>query len=684
MVTKTQANRFVSVTSPLGADVLLLVSMTGQEHLSRLFTYDLELVSEHKGIDTNKILGDTVTIPLVMPNNEKRYFNGFVSRFTNEGTDGGYTRFRATLVPWLWLLTRTSDCRIFQEKTVPDIIKEVFRDNGFSGFDDRLTGSYRTWEYCVQYRETAFNFVSRLMEQEGIYYYFEHQQGQHTLVLADSIRAHGAYPGYEMIKFFPPSGSGRRDEEHVSQWSVSHEVRPGSYTHKDYDFKVPRKAMKTVSKIEQDHPAAEGKIFDYPGEYTEYNDGETYAKTRIEELHAGFEVARGDTDAHGLACGFTFELDNHPDPQQGREYLVTSANYSINSDAFGSGGQGGDQAYTCQFTAIDTKQPFRPARITPKPIIQGLQTAIVVGKDGEEIWTDKYGRVKVKFHWDRYNPPDENASCWIRVSQVWAGKSWGAMFIPRIGQEVIVEFIEGDPDRPMITGRVYNGDNMPPYPLPNDRNCSGFKSNSTKGGGGYNEIKFDDTKGTEQIVIHGQYDMNTTVKHDRSTTLETGNDTLAVQTGTRSVTVKGDTSLTVQAGNRSVSVTGGNYSADVNGGDFSGVASAAVKLHGKGAGAQMTGDAAGVTITGNGGPGVKVDGTPNFEATGASLAQITSPLVKIGDTVIEVKGSTITIDGSSVIKLVSGGSSIEITPGGININSSGPVTVTGAVVKHNS
>ncbi len=519
MITRTQANRFVSVKSPLGPDALLLLSMTGQEQLSNLFRYELDLVSEQASIDTNKILGDAATVVLQMPSGQPRYFNGFVSRFTNEGLDGGYTRFRATLVPWLWLLTRTSDCRIFQEKTVPDIIKEVFRDNGFSGFDDRLTGSYRTWEYCVQYRETDFNFVSRLMEQEGIYYYFEHHDGHHVLVLADSISAHGPYPGYDTIKFFPPGGSGHRDEETVSDWSVSHEVLPGSYVHNDFDFKAPKKNLVTLRKIAREHPAADGELYDYPGEFVEYGEGETYARTRIEELHARFEVTSGAADAHGLACGYTFELDNHPDPQQNREYLVTAATYSIESDAFGTGSSGtGGQAYTCQFSAMDTKQPYRPHRVTPKPIVQGPQTAIIAGKSGEEIWTDKYGRVKVQFHWDRYGKADESASCWIRVSQGWAGKNWGAMYIPRIGQEVIVEFLEGDPDRPIITGRVYNGDNMPPYTLPSNATQSGVKTRSSKGGSpaNFNEIRFEDKKGEEHLYIHAEKDQNIVVENDRS------------------------------------------------------------------------------------------------------------------------------------------------------------------------
>ena len=525
MITRTAANRFVSVQSPLGADALLLTSMAGQEQLSRLFSYELDLISEQKSIDTNQILGDTVTVELTMPSDERRYFNGFVSRFTQEGVDGGYTRLRATLVPWLWFLTRTSDCRIFQEKTVPDIIKEVFRDNGFSGFDDRLTGSYRTWEYYVQYRETDFNFVSRLMEQEGIYYYFEHKNGQHVLVLADSISAHHAYPGYETIKFFPPGGNGHRDEEHVSDWSVRYEVLPGSFVHNDFDFKAPKKPLETFSKVKRDHPAGEGELYDYPGEFTEHGDGQAYAKARIEELHAGFEVARGDTDAYGLACGYTFELANHPDPQQGREYLVTGANYRIESDAFGSGGQGrggGGEAYTCRFSAIDTKQPFRTARTTPKPMIQGPQTAVVSGKGGEEIWTDKHGRVKVSSTWDRHSEADENASCWIRVVPDLGRQELGRRSSSRgSARRSSSSSSRATPIEPIITGRVYNGDNTPPYSLPANATQSGVKSRSSKGGSpaNFNEIRFEDKMGEEEVYIHAEKNQTIMVENDLSETV---------------------------------------------------------------------------------------------------------------------------------------------------------------------
>jgi len=436
---------------------------------------------------------------------DTRYFNGLVSSFAQRRRIGRLARYEANVVPWLWLLTRTSDCRIFQDQKVPDIIKAIFGDHGLTDFDDRLTRTYRQWEYCVQYRETDFNFVSRLMEQEGIYYFFDHENGKHKLVLCDSASAHQTYPGYEEISYRPPEQA-KTDIEHIHDWTIEKRVEPGSFTLNDFDFKNPKKALLTQSQITRQHLAADFAMYDYPGEYTEFGDGEHYARLRIEELHAQHEVGRGAADARGIAAGRTFTLIDYPRQDQCREYLVTSSSVTGQADEYDSKGNpsGRGPLCLCSFATIPASDPYRTTRITPKPVIEGPQTAIVCGKAGEEIFTDKYGRVKVKFHWDRRSKADETSSCWIRVSQPWAGKKWGAMFIPRIGQEVIVEFLEGDPDRPIITGRVYNGDEMPPYTLPANKTRSTIKSNSSKGGAGYNEIRYEDLKGKEQIYIHAE------------------------------------------------------------------------------------------------------------------------------------------------------------------------------------
>jgi type VI secretion system secreted protein VgrG len=541
-----QQHREAEVITPLGKDVVLLTSMSGAERLGRLFEYQLELASTNHQINAADIVGQNVSIRLDLPAGEPRYFNGFVSCFTQAPASGRLARYRATVVPWLWFLTRTADCRIFQEKKVPDIIKEVFRNHGLTEFEDRLSGKYRVWEYCVQYRETDFDFVSRLMEQEGIYYFFKHDNGKHTLVLADSGSAHQSYPDYEQIRYHP-SDKGAISEECISEWLVQTSLQPGAYALKDFDFKNTKKDLLARAQVARSHEGADFEVYDYPGEYTEFGDGENYARRRIEEMQAQYEIITAASDARGICAGCTFSLTEHPRGDQNREYMVTSAEYKVDMGDFYSVGEGSGQCdYSVSFTAIDAKQPFRAPRTTPKPSIPGPQTAIVVGPSGEEICTDKYARVKVQFHWDRYGKADENSSCWIRVAQVWAGKKWGAMYIPRIGQEVIVEFLEGDPDQPIITGRVYNGQATPPYDLPSNQTMSTLKSNSSKGGKGFNEIRFEDKKGDEQIFIHAEKDQDIRVKNDakewigQDRHLIVKRDQLEEVRGDKHLTVKGD------------------------------------------------------------------------------------------------------------------------------------------------
>ncbi len=518
----TQENRELEIATPLGKDVLLITSMSGTEQLGRPFEYQLELASEDHQIKYTKIVGQNVTIRLNLPGDNTRYFNGFISCFTQILPKGGLACYRATMVPWLWFLTRTADCRIFQEKKIPDIIKQVFGDHGLDYDTSDLKGDYRLWPYCVQYRETDFNFVSRLMEQEGIYYYFKHENGKHSLALIDMAGAHEPYPDFEELEYHP-ADKGTTTKECVSDWVVRTHLQPCSYALNDFDFTKTKTEMLVRAIAERKHAHATFEIYDYPGEYTMPSDGNEYARKRIEELQAQYEVVSAISDVRSIRTGYTFTLAKHSREDQNKKYLITSAHYNIDVGEFYSGVErGGGCAYSCSFTAIDATQPFRSPRITPKPSIPGPQTAMVVGPSGEEICADEYGRVKVQFHWDREGKADDNSSCWIRVAQVWAGKNWGAMYIPRIGQEVIIEFLEGDPDRPIITGRVYNDKAMPPYELPSEKTKSTIKSNSSIGGGGFNEIRFEDKKGEEQIFIHGEKDLHIRVKNDRKELI--GND----------------------------------------------------------------------------------------------------------------------------------------------------------------
>ncbi len=522
----TQSNRQLQIKTPLGPDELLILRMEGHEELGRLFEYTVDLLSDNESVSPDDLLGKKMTIEMDMVNTTKRYFDGYVSRFTQVGHIAYFAHYRATLRPWFWLLTQTSDCRIFQNKTVPDIVKEVFGDNGFSDFEERLSGSYREWEYCVQYRETDFNFVSRLLEQEGIYYFFKHVSGKHTMVLCDDYSSHSALEAYAQIPYLPATEAGSsRWRDYIHSWKFSKSVRPGKYAHTDYDFKKPKSDLSANALMPRSHPYSDYEIYDYPGEYEIPPDGESYARHRIQELQGAHEVLEGKGNARGVSTGGLFSMTEHPRGDQNREYLVTGASYELQADGFESVPEIAEgPLYGCEFSCMDTKEGFRAPRTTPKPMVQGPQTALVVGPSGEEIYTDEYGRVKLQFHWDRYGSKDENSSCWVRVAQVWAGKNWGAIHIPRIGQEVIVDFLEGDPDRPIVTGRVYNADQMPPYDLPANMTQSGIKSRSTKGGNPstFNEIRFEDKKGSEQLYVHAEKNQDNIVENNETTSV--GND----------------------------------------------------------------------------------------------------------------------------------------------------------------
>ena len=581
----TQANRNVAISTALGPDKLLIVSASISEQLGRPFRMDVDLISDDPNLDFSALVGTNATLRLALPKSRTpRFFNGFLSRFVQTDADQTGGRYRATLVPWLWFLTRTADCRIFQHKTVPDIIKEVFRDHGFTDFEDALSGSYTPWEYCVQYRETDFNFVSRLMEHEGIYYYFKHTDGKHLLVLSDSASAHQPFGQYDTVPY--RSGkAGVRDEEHISTWTLEQEVQPGSYTLNDFNFEKPKASLEGKAQIQMAHAQSGFDIYDYPGEYGEQSEGSDYSKIRIEEMHAQQEIVQGQSNARGLVVGCTFTLTNSARRDQNRKYLITAASYHLTGDHYQGGGHPGggeeEEFYNCTFSAIDATKPFRAARVTPKPLIQGPQTAIVVGPKGEEIYTDQYSRVKVQFHWDRYGKADENSSCWVRVSHPGtAGKGWGSFNIPRIGHEVIIEFLEGDPDLPIITGSVYNAGLMPKMGLPANKTQNGVISRSTPGGtaANYNELRFEDKMGQEQVSLQAEKDMVALVKHDdaqtvghdRAVTIKHDlaskiqhNETRTITQDHTTTVEKGNQQLTVSTGNQTVNISKGKQTINV-------------------------------------------------------------------------------------------------------------------------
>lgn len=560
------------VKSPLppddhGQSPLRLIRMLAKEEISRPFEYVADLLSEKDDIDPTKLLGKSMTIKVRMADRE-RYFNGLVSNFAYLGMEAGYTSYRAVLRPWYWFLSRNADCRIFQDVSVRDVFEKVVRDtHSFTDFKWKLTSSYKTREYCVQYRESDFDFVSRLLEEEGIHYFFEHSDTKHIMVLGDSDRAYSPIKGSQEMGVkipFRTAGEAGHELEHISEWQVLHEVQSGAVALDDFDFKKPRVDLLNRSTIPRQHDKAQFEVFDYPGRFLQTSEGEQLAKVRIQELQSKFKRLSGTSDHHFLSPGVTFNLTEYPRASENAEYVVLKTEIHVESAEIEQMRPDAENRFNVKFIAFPKPDPFRPARLIPKPLVYGPQTAVVVGKAGEEIWTDKYGRIKLQFHWDREGKSDENSSCWIRVSQIWAGKNFGSMHIPRIGQEVVVSFLEGDPDRPLVIGRVYNEDLMPPYPLPDSQTQSGILSRSTKSGTAdtYNELRFEDKKGEEHVYLHSQKNFERKVENNDATKIGSAK----AEEGSQTIEIWKDRSAEIKTGNDSIKVTAGNHSVKVTAG----------------------------------------------------------------------------------------------------------------------
>jgi len=565
-----------------GLDVFTLHSVEGTENLGRPFEIGATLLA-HEDVDDKKmesLLGTAMVLAITLPDDSKRYFHGLVSQLSYSGSHGRKVRYQAALRPWIWFLKHSSDNRIFQGMSVPDILKQVFNDHGQSA-RDKLTGNHAEREYCVQYGETDFDFVSRLMEEEGIYYYFEHSKSKHDLVLVDADSTHGTYDGYDEILYFPPGNELGDRKDHISHWECHYQAESTAVVKQSYNYETPSSDLEARSVIKRSHSLSDGELYEYGGLYADAGKGEAAAKTRIEEKQSAHQLLNGSGNVMGACTGYTFELKQAPIDSQNGKYLVIGSSFQFENNELTSGTGGGGASFSCVFQAIPGKTPFRPAKITPKGLVRGPQTAVVVGPEGDEIYTDSLGRVKVQFHWDREGENNENSSCMVRVSTAIAGPSWGMVSIPRIGQEVIVDFLEGDPDQPIIVGSVYNEENKVPYGLPDNMTQSGFKSRSTSGKtdsgqpSNFNEFRFEDKKDSEEVFIQAERNFKRVVKNDD--VLEVGLQSKDVKDGVgdqtveihnnRTVTLKdgkeGNDKLTLEKGDRAVKIEKGSDKLDV-------------------------------------------------------------------------------------------------------------------------
>ncbi len=656
----------ITISGPPAEAKLVFESLTGREELGRMFEFKLSLLSENKSVKLDDVLGKNLTVTIEFTDDRKRYFNGDIIRFRQlTKTVDKYFCYEAIIRPRMWFLTRTSDCKIFPpDKSAPDIIEIVLKDNGVTDIRKSLNGTYNPREYCVQYNETDFDFISRLMEEEGIYYFFEHANGKHTLVLADSISAHKAIDGEATLPFMLRKAGYSKDS--IYDWNVVQQVQSGLFVHTDYDFTKPRADLKSQSKIDRKHAQANKELFNFdPNRYAESSNGEAIAKTRIEEAQTSWEVIEGKTNSKMFATGKLFKLKGYQrDDQNDKEHLLVEAEYDLKMETATAAATVAGQLdatmgifFDCTFKAIDSKRPFRSASITPRPVVQGPQTAVVVGKSGEEIWTDEYGRVKVHFFWDRLGEKNEKSSCWLRVAQVWAGKGWGGINVPRIGEEVIVEFLGGDPDQPIITGRVFNKDQLVPYALPTNQTQSGLKTQSTKEGTAehFNELRFEDKKGEEHIYFHAEKNFDRVVENNdtlkvgfekkdagdqtidiynnRTTTLEKGTDKLQIKELHRETIIdKGNDTVTISQGNQTITISKGNQTVTIEAGKGSIEAAQELLLKVGDSSIKITPSSIELTSV-----NIKLTADGNFEATGAQ-SKVT------GSGSLDLNGGTISLN----------------------------------------
>ena len=686
----TQDKAMLSITTSLGADVLLLDSFTGTETLSQPFRFNLAMKSSNSSIDPTTIVGTTVTVTVRHATGVERFFHGVIARFTQSGMDVQFAYYTAEMVPALWLLSLSRDRVIFQNQSATDIIDAVLGRYSIT-VEKKLQGTYAVREYCVQYDESPLDFVSRLMEEEGIFYFFTFTASSHTLVLADSASAHVDCPQASALIF-----RGRNDTrewaDSVLRFESSGQLVTQTFTASDYDYDTPSTAL-AASSTAGSGKIVTGSIYDYPGHYQVVADGTKFTGLRLQEGQADALTAVGDSLCCTLTAGGAFSLTEHANAKLNIRYALRAVTHRADNES-----------YTNHFEAHPATTVFRPPRRTARPVVAGSQSALVVGPDGEEIWTDTLGRIKVKFYWDQSAPKDDTSSCWVRVSQTWAGNGWGSMFIPRIGQEVIVSYIDGDPNRPIITGSVYNGERATPVALPAMQTQSVIRSRPTKTGDGNtksgnvkdssdridgNEMRMEDKQGSEQFYFHAQKDMKVDIENDLDSTLYLGNETRTIKKGNRTLLVEeGNEARTITKGDRSIAVSAGNETHTV-------AATRKVSVDGDEThtnGANLTHSVAGnlelsvtkdmtQTITGN--VTLKVDGDLSFDVAGKiTFKSGAAMVIKSGDALSAESAAAFSIKSGASLK-IEALSIASKASASHDMDGGGTTTIKGGIVKIN-
>jgi type VI secretion system secreted protein VgrG len=534
---------------------LLLESFKGREALSQAYSFELLLICEDSGVELKSMMGQLVTIEIELADSTPRYIAGYLTRFASTGSDGGMARYTATLNPWFSMLKNRFDTRIFQGNTVEEVVTQVFAlCPAFSRHEFRLTKPQKRYTYITQYRETDFNFVQRLLEEEGMFYYFEHTAEGHTMIICDDSSMLEPLPEQPQIRFHTASVTETADS--ITQWSGNRQLQAGKMAVQTFDYRQPNNRLPVgMNSLNKQGDVETFEIYDFPGQYTHgtYDEGETLLRLRMEALEIRGKKFEGASNCRAMKPGYTFELVQHYDHDQGsaddRQFLLMS----VESEGHNNYLNGHQASYYNTFSCVRKKIPFRPQLSTPRPTISGPQTAIIVGPPGEEIFTDELGRVKVQFHWDRNGKYNDHSSCWVRVAQSGASGGFGSIQIPRVGDEVVVVFLDGNPDRPLIMGSVYNSKNTPPWSLPANKTQSGFLTRSTKGSAATaNFFRFEDKSGAEQIHMHAERNLDTEIEVDEKH--EVGNNRTITVGGTHTETIKNDTRMKVLEGSLAIEV----------------------------------------------------------------------------------------------------------------------------------
>lgn len=676
MSAPTQALQPAAIQTPLGEDILLLKKWAVRDSVSEPFEIRCEVLAEQYQGGLKGLVREPITIRVntdfgTASPDPPIFFNGYVREVRQLHPDERFYCYSIVAVPKVWFLGLQNDCRIFQEMTVPEIVSEILKENQID-FKLDLHATYEKRTYCVQYRESCLNFISRLLEEEGIHYYFAHGNGHHQMVIADFSPGAKPLANAETLEFNWEQPSEGPDDKVVYTFDRRSQAHIESVVLRDFDFRWPSTDLSSEETERMVSPT-----FDYPGKYDTRDLGSRRARVRLEEEETYAEVVEGKSTVYQLSPGYRAALTRHPYGDLNAEYFVVSVRHTGAEINYRSSSESDDgYHYSNEFMAIPRKVHYRPPLRAEKPFVKGSQTAIVVGPPGEEIYTDNFGRIKVQFHWDRRGPWNAGSSCWIRVSQFWAGREWGSISIPRIGQEVVVDFLEGDPDRPVVAGRLYNAEQMPPYPLPAGANNMGFKSKSVHGGG-FNEISINDTNATEGINIHAQYNMTSVVEHDESVTIH----------NCRTKTI--DVDETVKVGNNRTESVGVDEKVSIGSNRTTDVGSNDTKSIGGNKSCTVSqNEIHTVSLTRTQSTGINeminVGAAQELTVGGIRLVTVgVSQMVNVGmkhslnaGNEIKLSSKKILLEASQEITLKCGG-------GSISINSAGIITIKGPLVKIN-